>query len=136
VRKIYRVLPDADAAKHRRLRVIDESGEDYLYPADFFTPIELTAGIAEAFASASLPSVGRPREGQNLLIDLREAIDEFFEQVATGTIEIYNECSLQHELGIFLRLAMPMGQFKVQFERPVSFFSLNKSAFVKNEIDL
>ena len=33
VRKIYQVLPDTDAAKHQYLRVIDESGEDYLYPA-------------------------------------------------------------------------------------------------------
>jgi hypothetical protein len=33
VRKIYRVLPDAGAAKHGLLRVVDESGEDYLYPA-------------------------------------------------------------------------------------------------------
>ena len=31
-RKIYRILPDADAAKHLLVRVIDESGEDYLYP--------------------------------------------------------------------------------------------------------
>lgn len=31
-RKIYRALPDADAARHYQLRVIDESGGDYLYP--------------------------------------------------------------------------------------------------------
>jgi hypothetical protein len=35
VRKIYRILPDARAAKDKHVRVIDESGEDYLYPADF-----------------------------------------------------------------------------------------------------
>src|SRR5262245_54078593 len=34
--KVYRVLADADAAKDGDLRVIDESGEDYLYPADYF----------------------------------------------------------------------------------------------------
>lgn len=53
VRKIYRVLPDADAAKHQLLRVIDESGEDYLYPADYFTPIELPERVVEAFALAA-----------------------------------------------------------------------------------
>ena len=37
--KIYRVLPDPDAAKHRQIRVIDESGEDYLYSENFFAPI-------------------------------------------------------------------------------------------------
>jgi hypothetical protein len=38
--KIYRVLPDADAAAEGDLRVIDESGEDYLYSADRFVEIE------------------------------------------------------------------------------------------------
>ncbi len=38
--KIYRVLPDEDAAKDGDLRVIDESGEDYLYPSEWFVPIE------------------------------------------------------------------------------------------------
>jgi hypothetical protein len=44
-RKIYQVLPDMDAAKHKQLRVIDESGEDYLYPAAYFSPIELPQPI-------------------------------------------------------------------------------------------
>jgi len=38
--KVYRVLPDEDAAKDDDFRVIDESGEDYLYPADYFVLIE------------------------------------------------------------------------------------------------
>ena len=41
VRKLYAVVPDAAAAKDGYLRVIDESGEDYLYPANFFTSVEL-----------------------------------------------------------------------------------------------
>ena len=39
--KFYRVLPDRDAAAHEQLRVIDESGEDYLYPASFFVRLPL-----------------------------------------------------------------------------------------------
>ena len=39
--KIYRVLPDDDAASEGDLRIIDESGEDYLYPAEWFVPIKL-----------------------------------------------------------------------------------------------
>ncbi len=39
--KIYRVLPDEDAAVDGDLRVIDESGEDYLYPANYFVLIAL-----------------------------------------------------------------------------------------------
>ena len=39
--KIYRVLPDEDAQRDGDLRVIDESGEDYLYPADYFVLVDL-----------------------------------------------------------------------------------------------
>jgi hypothetical protein len=47
-RKIYRVLPDTEAAAHQLLRIIDESGEDYLYPADYFVPIDLPKAAEEA----------------------------------------------------------------------------------------
>ncbi|MDJ1175370.1 hypothetical protein [Roseofilum capinflatum] len=42
VRKIYQVLPDSKANSHQMLRIIDESGEDYLYPHSYFMPIELS----------------------------------------------------------------------------------------------
>jgi hypothetical protein len=51
-RKIYQVLPDADAAKHKQVRVVDESGEDYLYPQSFFAPIELPQPIRRAVLAA------------------------------------------------------------------------------------
>jgi hypothetical protein len=41
IRKVYRLLPDEQAATHRQVRVIDESGEDYLYPEQYFIPIKL-----------------------------------------------------------------------------------------------
>jgi hypothetical protein len=41
VRKVYQVLPDEKAEKQRLVRVIDESGEDYLYPAAYFFFIDL-----------------------------------------------------------------------------------------------
>lgn len=41
VRKVYRVLPDTKAAVEGYLRVIDESGEDYLYPQEYFVFVEL-----------------------------------------------------------------------------------------------
>lgn len=52
VRKIYEKKPDAHAAKHNLVRVVDESGEDYLYPADFFISIELPSDVEEAIALA------------------------------------------------------------------------------------
>jgi hypothetical protein len=51
-RKIYQVLPDVDAAKHKQLRVIDESGQDYLYPQKLFAPIELTQSLRRAVQAA------------------------------------------------------------------------------------
>ena len=50
VRKVYQVLADATAAKEGYLRIVDESGEDYLYPADHFAPIELSDAAAKALA--------------------------------------------------------------------------------------
>ena len=41
LRKVYRTLPDADAAKHGYTRVVDETGEDYLYPRQYFLAIAL-----------------------------------------------------------------------------------------------
>ena len=48
LRKIYEVLEDRDAEPHEMIRVIDESGEDYLYPRDWFLAIQLPQNIEEA----------------------------------------------------------------------------------------
>ena len=53
LRKVYQVLPDASAAKDNYLRVVDESGEDYLYPADFFIPLTLPALAARKLAEVA-----------------------------------------------------------------------------------
>jgi len=50
VRKLYRILPDKTAAAEGYLRVVDESGEDYLYPADFFVIVRVPAAAAKALA--------------------------------------------------------------------------------------
>lgn len=44
-RKLYRVIPDAAAARHKLLRIVDESGEDYLYPAAYFVGLRLPAEV-------------------------------------------------------------------------------------------
>jgi hypothetical protein len=46
--KIYEVLEDRDAEPHEMIRVIDESGEDYLYPADWFLAIDLPQRVEQA----------------------------------------------------------------------------------------
>ena len=50
VRKIYRLVDDAAAEARGLVRVIDESGEDYLYPGRFFVPIEVPREVARAFS--------------------------------------------------------------------------------------
>ena len=52
LRKVYQLLPDAEAAKEGYVRVIDESGEDYLYPAAYFIPIEVPRGASRSLAIA------------------------------------------------------------------------------------
>lgn len=51
--KIYRELPDELAKADGDVRVVDESGEDYLYPASYFTPIEPPAAALESLLRAS-----------------------------------------------------------------------------------
>jgi hypothetical protein len=53
VRKLYQVVPDAKAARHHLIRIVDESGEDYLYPDDYFIPIELPQRVEEVLRLAS-----------------------------------------------------------------------------------
>ena len=55
LRKIYEVLEDATAAKQGMIRVIDEEGEDYLYPRDWFLPIRLPHDIEEAIVELTHP---------------------------------------------------------------------------------
>ena len=52
-RKIYVALRDSTAEKHGQLRIIDESGEDYLYPKTFFRAIALPQSIKRAVLAAA-----------------------------------------------------------------------------------
>lgn len=51
--KIYRVLPDEDAAADGDIRVIDESGEDYLYPSEYFIHAELPQEVQDSLLHAA-----------------------------------------------------------------------------------
>jgi hypothetical protein len=52
-RRIYQVLPDESAAKSNYIRVIDNEGEDYLYPADYFLFVELPRNVELAILKAA-----------------------------------------------------------------------------------
>ncbi len=51
IRKVYQILSDARAAKDKHVRVIDESGEDYLYPTDFFVPLTLPLEVERVLSA-------------------------------------------------------------------------------------
>lgn len=50
--KLYLVLPDERAAADDYLRIVDESGEDYLYPASFFVPVDVPEESARVLRAA------------------------------------------------------------------------------------
>ena len=52
-RRIYEVLPDESAARSKYIRVIDNEGEDYLYPASYFVFAEFPPAVREALLKAS-----------------------------------------------------------------------------------
>ena len=53
LRKIYQAIPDTGAARHHLLRVVDEWGEDYLYPEDFFLSVNLAKPVEKALLAVS-----------------------------------------------------------------------------------
>jgi hypothetical protein len=53
LRKLYQVVADETAAKVHQIRVIDESGEDYLYPKEYFVPVQLPLAGEKAVRRAA-----------------------------------------------------------------------------------
>lgn len=51
--KVYRVLPDEKGARHKMVRVVDESGEDYLFSASYFVPVELPQAAESALLAVA-----------------------------------------------------------------------------------
>ncbi|MDH5718662.1 MAG: hypothetical protein OEZ22_13640 [Spirochaetia bacterium] len=49
VKKIYRIISDLEAEKENMIRVIDESGEDYLYEANKFVPVKIPETVETLF---------------------------------------------------------------------------------------
>ena len=53
VHRAYPMLPDAQAERHGLVRIVDESGEAYLYPQEFFEPLDAAAGAQQGLRRAS-----------------------------------------------------------------------------------
>lgn len=68
-------------------------------------------------------------------VELSQNIQHFFDAAGRGKVEIYNEFSLQHEFGIWLRARIGEPQTRIQFERPARFFGVDRK-LTKKEIDL
>lgn len=52
IRRLYQVVPDEHAARRHMVRVIDESGEDYLYPCDYVVPVTVSRDAAKVISLA------------------------------------------------------------------------------------
>jgi hypothetical protein len=65
--KIYRAVPDPDAAADGDIRVVDESGEDYLYPGSYFTPITLPVAVKRSLRKAEQAGCGEARVNASVL---------------------------------------------------------------------
>ena len=68
-------------------------------------------------------------------LPLEEHLEDFSELIKNGTIEIYNEFSLKHELGNYLSKKLPEN-YKIQFDRSVSDFEVEGGETTKNKMDL
>jgi hypothetical protein len=98
LRKIYQVIPDKNAGELNQKRVIDESGEDYLYPADFFVPVQLPRAV----------EAGGPCFRRGLHYQCRRwPILAFFARVRTSTYTL-----LGFGLSLDVRASHPFGQTK------------------------
>ena len=53
--KVYEVVEDVKAVSYKQIRVIDESGEDYLFPNDFFVVVDLPKTVKEAMIASKSP---------------------------------------------------------------------------------
>lgn len=53
LRKLYEVIPDSEAENHKQIRILDESGEDYLYPKDFFMEIDIPHTLEKMISHAT-----------------------------------------------------------------------------------
>jgi len=68
-------------------------------------------------------------------LDLNETIKNLINEISHGNIEVYNEFSVQFELAMYLREILPFN-FKIQLERNIEYFNLDKNEFIKKEMDI
>lgn len=61
IRKVYRVLPDEAVSARGHVRVVDESGEDYLYPSEWFVVVDLPEEAERVLAAVSPARTSRSR---------------------------------------------------------------------------
>ena len=110
-------------AKCKKIKIINKLGKGKM---------AAKATIVRSYPKKDiLPNFGKDSASVD---QIRKILGDFSSQIKTSEIEIYNEFSLQHELGIFLRQRLPNN--KVQFERNVSYFGFDKTNFIKKEIDI
>ena len=59
-RKLYIHISDKEAENHEQVRIIDESGEDYLYPSSFFAPVRLSSEVKDTLTTQRSGNIVHP----------------------------------------------------------------------------
>jgi hypothetical protein len=70
------------------------------------------------------------------MLELVANVHEFFNRLNDSNVEMYNEFTLQHESGCYLRTVIPPGICRAQFERPTDFVGIRSDQLLKEEIDI
>ena len=73
--KIYRIVPDEDAAQDGDIRMIDESGEEYLYPADWFTFVKLPQALQDSILRAANEPPNKVVRAVRFLVDVATLVE-------------------------------------------------------------
>ncbi|MHA1280276.1 MAG: hypothetical protein ACTSQ8_24140 [Candidatus Helarchaeota archaeon] len=105
-----------------------------MYRIDVFNETFLGVNLSKRIKNMLNAKINQ-RLGVKTMKEIQDAIELFINMVRSGEIEVYNEISVQHEIGIILRSLLPK-KFKIQFERPLEYFELSKRNFIKREIDI
>lgn len=71
-RMVYQVLPDESATKSSYIRVIDNEGEDYLYPADYFVLVNFPPTVKQALLRTATPVTRHARSARSRLVSAQK----------------------------------------------------------------
>jgi hypothetical protein len=99
-------------------------------------PSQPVVWFGEIIAIVTSKTNPHQSETPTTVLELVANVHGFFDRLKVSGVQIYNEFSLQHELGVYLRSVVAQDSCRVQFERPTGFFGIPSDQLLKKEIDI